>query len=268
MGIGAAVMVGAMAGGVPVMAPAATDLPRDPQDLLSEDGFGTCVPEEHLDDIWLVMAKGRKLDRVPHVCMAGTCEDLPDIATWARAQQFPDDIDLTRTEVVSRYADFVEAFCTPAAEDSAEAPTEELADEDVPPVLLFVPDTPGAGALLTPPADLPPLALPSRPPGPLSPLRPPTPFPASWPPAFPSSPFAPPPGAGVPPGTVPAGETGQPPGNGGPPPNGTPPNGVPPNGTPPVAWVIPLPPALWMMLAALGVLAGLGRVRRVPAAGR
>lgn len=224
------------------MAPAATDLPTDPQQLLSEDGFGACVPEDHLDDIWLVMAKGRKLSRVPHVCMAGTCEDLPDIASWAAAQQFPEDIDLTRTEVVSRYADFVEAFCTP-----------DGTTDDVPPVLLFAPDTPGAGALLTPPAGL----APTPRAGPPPPLRPNTPFPASWPPPFPGMPFAPP-GAGVPTGGTTSSDGGEetPPGPGGP-----------TDGSPDVG-VIPLPPAVWLMLAALGLLAGIGRVRRPPAAGR
>ena len=113
---------------------AATHTEDEARVILSEDGFGVCVPEEHLDDIWLVLAKGGKGGRVPHVCMMGDCLDLPDIAQWAAAQQYPDDIDLDRTEVQARYAGFVAEYCGPAPEEPEEPAPEPLADPQFTPL--------------------------------------------------------------------------------------------------------------------------------------
>ena len=112
---------------------AATQVPVDADALLSEDEFGICVPEDQLDHIWLVYATKGKAGQVPHVCMSGDCEDLPDIAVWASAQQFPDDIDLERDDVVARYAAFVAEYCGP--EDEVAEPQPEAVPSMSDPVL-------------------------------------------------------------------------------------------------------------------------------------
>ncbi len=128
--LGACILLTSVAG----PAITATQAPVDLESLLSEDEFGVCVPESQLDDIWLVYATKGKSGRVPHVCMSGDCEDLPDIAAWASAQQFPDDIDLERDDVVARYAAFVAEFCGP--EEETPEPAPEVAAPVVEPALV------------------------------------------------------------------------------------------------------------------------------------
>lgn len=102
-------------------ASAATEVPElTMEQLLSADSFGLCVPEYNLEEIWIVLAKGGPMGRAPHVCMTGTCDDLPDIAEWAAAQGYPDDIDLERQEVQAGYAAFVARAC-----GTADAPPDD-----------------------------------------------------------------------------------------------------------------------------------------------
>jgi hypothetical protein len=255
-------LVAAATGSLPgVVGPAlaATDLPVAADALLSEDGFGLCVPEAHLDAIWLAFAGKGKSGRVPHVCMSGGCDALPDIATWALAQQYPEDMDLERDEVQARYAAFVAEVCggpeepppteAPAAEpsdpapnsaDSVPLPPGPLLARALPPLL----GTPGVG----PPRAVPGLpgggggGTPGRPPR-LTDLLDPPPSgpPRSGPPPSGPPPSGPPP-SGPPPGWPPA----------------DPPPGPPP--PPPVA-VMPLPAGVWLLLSALGLGALVGRRR-------
>ncbi|MGY6411615.1 MAG: hypothetical protein ACXIUV_11410 [Alkalilacustris sp.] len=125
---------------------AATQTAPEFETLLSTDGFGECVPEERLDDIWLVFATKGKSGRVPHVCMSGDCEDLPDIAGWASAQQFPDDIDLEREDVVARYAAFVAEFCAPQ-EEPPEPEVLGVTVTDVPALAQSLPRLLGPGEI-------------------------------------------------------------------------------------------------------------------------
>lgn len=102
-------------------ASAATEVPEfTAEQLLSADSFGLCIPEYNLEDIWIVLAKGGPMGRAPHVCMTGSCDDLPDIAEWAAAQGYPDDIDLDRQEVQAGYAAFVARAC-----GTADAPPDD-----------------------------------------------------------------------------------------------------------------------------------------------
>lgn len=211
-------------------ASAATETPAlTAEELLSEDGFGLCVPEENLDEIWIVVAKGGKGERVPHVCMRGDCDDLPDIAEWALTQGYPEDIDLERDEVRARYATFVASFCAPE-------------DDNVPEVLLEAP--PEAPPEALPPAlarMIEPLFTPPRtPPFRHTPPRPPqrdTPrMDIPFQPLFPGT-------GGV---ASPISSTTL--------------NGDPPNG-PPTA-VIPLPATGWLLLSVIGFGLWLGQRRR------
>ena len=224
------------------MAGAATHTPVDPETLLSEDGFGACVPEEHLDDIWLLFASKSNGQRVPHVCMTGDCEDLPDIATWAAAQQYPDDVDLEREDVVARYASFVEDYCV--APDAADAPGSDATAEG--------PE--GGGTTLDPAFDqgvtqllntstFQPATVTVPPPsGPV--------FPAFAGRGSGSAPSGGGSGGGLNPDPDFLDDNGN--GNG----NGDDPD--PPNGP----TVIPLPPGFWLLLSALGLGGLLARARR------
>jgi hypothetical protein len=243
---------------------AATNLPVAADDLLAEDGFGACVPAENLDAIWLAFATAGKSARVPHVCMSGGCEDLPDIASWAAAQQYPEDIDLDRDEVQAAYAAFVAEVCGAAepaetpppeaeAEDLAEAPAAEAGRASLPPAPLLARALP---PLLTPPGLGPrPSGLPGLPGGGT---------PRSLPPRLVDL-LTPPPGwslrgapldrprSGPPAGPSPDRPSGPP---WGPPPD-TPPETHP---EPPIA-VMPLPAGMWLLLSALGLGALIGRRR-------
>lgn len=286
--LGGALLIGPVLG--------STQVPVDLEVLLSEDGFGECVPEDHLDDIWLVLASKGKGGRIPHVCMSGDCEDLPDIATWASAQQFPDDIDLERDDVVARYAAFVGEFCTPE-DDLPEPPSVLMSAADDPvfvqalprllgpgeirpnvrqPAMSGIPGLPGFpggfGLRGSPPGGGTP--VPPAPPGPNTPPQAGPPPPGSPPPIDPPGPNMPP-VAGPPPGSPPPIDPPgsipppwAPPPNSPPPPPGPwdppgePPLGGPPNGTPPPS-VVPLPAGLWLLLSALGMVLTLRlRMRR------
>jgi hypothetical protein len=213
---------------------AATRLPSEAGALLSEDGFGVCVPEENLDAIWLALARFGKSGRVPHVCMSGGCDDLPGIAEWAAAQQYPEDTDLERDDVQARYGAFVAEYCGPEDDPQpAEAPPAEA-----PPVE----DTPEA--------EVPPLAPPL--------------FDLALPPLFTPPGFNPPrsaPPTGSPPLGSPPGGTPRfpelldplPPRGGDPRPPGHPPADPPAHPPHPPVPHVPLPAGLWLLLSALGL---------------
>ncbi|WP_207186590.1 hypothetical protein [Rhodobaculum claviforme] len=251
-GIGTGILISALV--IPAqMADAATHLLDDPERLLSTDGFGECVPEESLDEIWLVLSKGGKSSRIPHVCMHGDCADMPDIRAWASAQQFPDDIDLDREDVQAQYGAFVAEFCEAANEDA------------VPEVDLSVPEEPEVGPG---PVDdaVPPVLLEAPPPAPLGPLGTPGLFsprqfnntPAPFmPPMAPLVSFGGPGGGGFttfsdpdtpPPPLVPES-----------PPGPTPPGPTDPTDPELPPSVVPLPAPLLLLMSALGLL---GLLRR------
>lgn len=134
---------------------AATQIPAEARELLSEDGFGICVPEDNLDGIWMTFAKFAKGDRVPHVCMRGDCEDLPDIAEWAAAQQYPDDIDLDRDDVQAHYGRFVAELCSSPQAPMLPPQARPTAPPDSPDPDTPEPDTPATATPAEPPASLP-----------------------------------------------------------------------------------------------------------------
>ncbi|MGY6632200.1 MAG: VPLPA-CTERM sorting domain-containing protein [Alkalilacustris sp.] len=265
-----AVLCCAVAAGALLTQPglAATHGVDDPAQLLSEDGFGACVPEENLDRIWLVAAKGGKQSRVPHVCMRGDCDDLPEIDVWASAQQYPDDVDLDRDDVQARYANFVESFCA-ADPDPVPEVTMTVPEDVVPDVLMEVP-APLLARAMGPVWDLPRF---SNSPAPFMPAFAPMGSFGGWggsggsggvppqvtPPGG-TPPWGNPPGQ-TPPWGDPPGDTppwADPPGDLPPTPTGEPPLAEDPPETPPLS-VVPLPAALWLLVAAL---AGLGLLRR------
>ncbi len=245
-------LAGAFAAGAAL---SATHQSIDTQVILSEDGFGACVPEDQLDSVWLLFASKGKSAGVPHVCMTGDCEDLPDIATWASAQQYPDDIDLEREDVVARYGAFVAQFCSPEEPDApvgAPPPVGVVAPifaQSVPQVFgsrEIRPNVPvPTGSGIPPQVGFLGFGGSFRSSGNGGGMTP-------WPPSIPGfpSPFPLPPIAEGPPG--PPGKPFPPPFPNPEHPLSPPPNGQPPGTSGPPA-VIPLPAGMWLLLSALGL---------------